>query len=86
MKRLARRLEELFLDITFAEEREFNSVKEALKKVAKKIEDIFTAIAFAEAGEFVTAASCINGDGEAPRPRRAGYSPGRFNKLCSGGA
>lgn len=86
MKKLAKKLEEMFINITFAEDREFDSVKEALKKVAQKTEDTFTAIAFAEAGEFETAASYLNRDGEARRSRRAGHPPRRFNKLCSGGA
>lgn len=85
MKQLARRLEELFIDITFAEDREFDSVKRASSKVAVGSEDTFTAIAFAESGEFETAASYINGDGEAKGSRRKEYPLRRFNKLYAGG-
>ncbi len=86
MKELAKKLEEMFINITFAEEREFRSAREALRKFAQKIEDTFTAIAFAEAGEFETAASYINKDGQAPRSRHAGYPTRRFTKLCTGRA
>jgi hypothetical protein len=86
MKKLARTLEGLFIDITFAEEREFRSIREALKKFTKKMEDTFTAIAFAEAGEFETAVSYIHKDGEAPRSRRSGHSTRRLSKLCTGRA
>ncbi len=86
MKKLARQVEDLFLDITFAEEREFRSAREALRKFEQKIEDTFTAIAFAEAGEFETAASYINKDGEAPKSRHAGCPTRRFIKLCTGRA
>jgi len=80
MTKLARKLEELFVDITFAENRIFNPSQEALNKVAQKIEDIFTAIVFAEAGEFETAMSYLNRDGDAPKSRWSGYSPGGFSK------
>jgi enoyl-[acyl-carrier-protein] reductase (NADH) len=86
MNKIARRLEDLFTEMTFAEDRQMNTAGDAVKKAAQRIEDIFTVIAFAEAGEFETAASYINSDGEAPRSRRAGYPPRRFNKLCSGRA
>ncbi len=49
MKEIARRLEELFFNITFAEDREFSSAREALNRIAQKMEDTFTAVAFAEA-------------------------------------
>ena len=86
MKKMAGRLEEMFTDITFAEDREFKAPGDALKKASQTIEDTFAAIAFAEAGEFEAAASVSNRDGEAPRYSRSGYSPKRFNKLCSGRA
>ena len=86
MKKIAGRLEETFTDITFAEDREFKAVGDTLKKAAQIIEDTFAAIALAEAGKFEAAASAVNRDGEAPRSRRSGYPPKRFNKLCSGRA
>jgi hypothetical protein len=63
MTRLAKKMEELFTDITFAEDREFKSVRELLKKGNEALEDVFTAIAFAEAGEFETAVTYINKNG-----------------------
>jgi hypothetical protein len=86
MTKLARKLEELFVDMTFAEDRAFNPAQEALSKVAQKIEDTFTAIAFAEAGAFETAKSSINKDGEAPECRRSGYRAKGFSKPCTGRA
>ncbi|MFZ2198876.1 MAG: hypothetical protein WAV13_14145 [Thermodesulfovibrionales bacterium] len=88
MTKLARKVEELFVDITFAEDRIFNPAQEALNKVAQKIEDTFTAIAFAEAGEFEAAKSYINKntDGEAPKSSWSGYHPGGFSKHCTGRA
>ncbi len=83
MKELAKKLEEMFINIAFAEEREFRSAREALRKFAQKIEDTFTAIAFAEAGEFETATSYINKNGEAPKSRHAAHPTGRFTKLCT---
>jgi hypothetical protein len=53
--------------------------------VAQAVEDTFTAIAFAEAGEFEPAASFINKDGDAPKPRRAGYPPGDLTSFAPAG-
>jgi hypothetical protein len=86
MTKLARKIEELFVDITFAEDRIFNPAQEGLNKVAQKIEDTFTAIAFAEAGEFETAKDYINKDGEVCKSRRSGFSSGGFSKPCTGRA
>jgi hypothetical protein len=86
MTKLARKPEELFVDMTFAEDRAFNPAQEAPSKVAQKIEDIFTAIAFAEAGEFEMAKDYINKDGEAPKCRRSGYRTKGFLKPCTGRA
>ena len=86
MTQLARKLEELFVDITFAEDRIFNPAQEGLSRIAQKIEDIFTAIAFAESGEFDIAKSYINKDGEACKYRWSGFSSGGFSKHCTGRA
>jgi hypothetical protein len=86
MKTLTKKLEELFIEITFAEDREFKTVREALKTVAQKIEDTLTAVAFAEAGEFETAANYINKSGQDPKHRRSGSATGRFTRLCTGRA
>jgi hypothetical protein len=86
MKTLTGKLEELFVNITFAEEREFSAAREAFRKVVQKGEDTFTAIAFAEAGEFETAANYISKAGEAPRHRKSGHSAKRFTRPCTGRA
>jgi hypothetical protein len=86
MTRLARRLEELFTEITFAEDRVFNPIEKALRKVEQMIDDTFTAITFAEAGVFDIALNTINKDGKTPKHRKSGYRPKRFTKLCSGRA
>lgn len=86
MTKLAKNLEELFVDITFAEDRAFNSEQEALKKVAEKIEDIFTTIAFAEAGEFETAKGYIKKDGKVPKGCWFGHGSEGFSKHCAGRA
>jgi hypothetical protein len=84
MIKLAKKLEELFVDITFAEDRAFNHSRKVPGKVAQKIEDTFTAIAFAETGEFETAMSYINKDGEAPKGRWSEYRSKGFSKPCAG--
>lgn len=87
MTNLARRLEELFTEITFAEDRVFSPVQKVLRRVGQKIENTFTAIAFAEAGEYDIARSSLNNkDGEGPKHRKSGYRHKRFTKLCSGRA
>jgi phenylalanyl-tRNA synthetase alpha subunit len=86
MKRIAKRLEDLFINITFAEEREFSNARNAVRRLAEKIEDTFTAIAFAEAGEFESAARYINEDGEALKSSSSGYPTRRFTRLCDGRA
>ena len=86
MTKLARKLEELFVDIAFAEDRVFNPAQNAPSKVVQKIEDTFTAIAFAEAGEFEMAKDYINKDGEVPKGRCSGYQPKGFSRPCAGRA
>ena len=81
MRKITKRLEELLIDITFAEEREFSPAKEALSKIAETIEDTFTAIAFAEAGEFGAASNNINKQGDGQRPQKTN---GQFRTLCPG--
>ncbi|MDH4233224.1 MAG: hypothetical protein OEW04_14495 [Nitrospirota bacterium] len=69
MTKLAKRMEELFTDITFAEDREIKSASEYLEKVSQALEDDFMATAFAEAGEFKTAITYINKNGSSTRCR-----------------
>jgi len=84
MTHLARRLEELFTEITFAEDRAFSPVQKTLRKVEQKMDDTLIAITFAEAGVFNIALSTLNKDGKTPTHRRSGYRPKGFTKLCSG--
>lgn len=86
MTNLARRLEELFTEITFAEDRVFIPVKKTLRKVGQKIDDTFTAITFAEAGVFDIALSTMSKNGKTPTHRKSGYRPKKFTNLCSGRA
>jgi hypothetical protein len=84
MTKRAKRLEELFIDITFAEDREFDSVKRAFKIIGQKIEVTFAATALAEAGEFEAAVSYLDEVGEVAQSPRAGCTIGRCNRLCTG--
>jgi hypothetical protein len=86
MKKLTGKLEELFINITFTEEREFTAAREALKRASQKIEDTRTAITFAEAGEFETAVSYINKGGRRPKSRRIRSSAKGHTRLCTGRA
>lgn len=47
MKKIPRKFEDLFIDITFAEDRGY----EVIRGIAERLENIFVAIAFAEEGE-----------------------------------
>jgi hypothetical protein len=73
-------MEELLIDITFAEDREFKSASEFLKKVSQALEDDFMGIAFAEAGEFETAVTYINKNVSNTRYRR-GVNAGDHHAL-----
>lgn len=87
MTRLSRKLEELLIHVTFAEDRNFPaSAKRDCMAIGRKIEDTFTAVAFAEAGEFETAASYLDQGGELPKSPRAGRTAGRFGRPCAGRA
>jgi hypothetical protein len=86
MKKLTRKLEELFTDITFAEERAFKPAQKATGGFTQTIENFFTAVAFSEAGEFEIEKGYITKDGEAPKSRRSGYRPKEFSRPCAGRA
>ena len=86
MKRLTGKLEDLFISITFAEEREFASIREALTRTWQKIEDTQTAIAFAEAGEIETTAGCVSRGGKRPKPGRIVSPAGGRSRACPGRA
>ncbi len=80
MTRLAKRMEELFTDITFAEDREFKSARKFLNKSSQALENVFTAIAFAEVGEFETAVTYINKNGSNTKGRY-GFNAGNQHGL-----
>jgi hypothetical protein len=80
MTKLAKKMEELFIDITFAEDREIKSAREYIEKVSQALEDDFTAIAFAEAGEFEIAVTYINKNGSDTKSR-CGFNAGDHHAL-----
>ncbi|MBI5740737.1 MAG: hypothetical protein HZA16_08445 [Nitrospirae bacterium] len=61
MKNLTRKIEDLFMEITFAEEPGTNHLKNSSGRFSDWLNDIFTAITFAEAGEFETARNVMGG-------------------------
>ena len=71
MKNLARRIEELFIVIAFAEEREINSFKAVAGCLTEWLDNYCAAITFAEAGEFDAARDFIGG-GSGDRGYRGG--------------
>lgn len=56
MERQERNLEELIVDATLAEGREYSSPSEAMDEAAEYFECAFVDVAFAEAGEFTESA------------------------------
>jgi len=82
MKQLARRIEEMFIEIAFAEERETSHLKNISGRFTEELDNHFTAITFAEAGEFGTAKDFMGGGlGGSKRP--AGYC---LSDFCAGRA
>lgn len=59
MKNLTGIIEDLFMEIAFAEEPEINHLKNSSGRLADRLDGMFTAITFAEAGEFDTARNVI---------------------------
>lgn len=55
MKNMARRIEEMFVEVTFAEEREIRQLKNISDRFTEWIDNHFTAVTFAEVGEVDTA-------------------------------
>lgn len=84
MTNIARKLEELFTEITFAEDRVFSPARKALRKIGQKIDDIFIAITFGEVGAFDGALNTINKNGKTFKHRKSGYRKKRFARLCTG--
>lgn len=72
MKDITGRLQDLFMEIAFAEERDIRLLKNISGRFAERLDKLFAAITFAEAGEFDTARIFLSGrtgDGG----RSAGY-------------
>jgi hypothetical protein len=85
MKKLAHKIEEIFTDVAFAEDREFKPVKGLLKDFTARLEDIFVAITFAEAGDTKTARNIINKSNYGSGQKHEVYYCGkRFPGLCTG--
>jgi len=86
MTNLARRLEELFTEITLEEDRPFSPVKRMFRKAAQVFEETFTSIAFAEEGEFEPALDSFNKNGGSPQTPFNRNPKTRVARLCSGRA
>ena len=82
MKNIARRIEEMFIEIAFAEEREINHLKKISGRFTEGLDKHFTAITFAEAGEFDTARDFMGG-GDGGGKSTAGYC---LTGFCAGRA
>lgn len=82
MKDIARKIEDTFTEISFAEERNVGFPRNISGCLTERLDALFAAIAFAEAGEFDTARNFLSG-GTRDGGRSAGYClPG----FCAGGA
>ncbi len=82
MKDIARRLEDLFIEIAFSEERDVRLLKNISGRFTERVDELFTAITFAEAGEF-NAAKRLIGGGAGNSRRHVERSLQRF---CAGRA
>lgn len=82
MKNLSGRIEEIFIEIAFAEERESGQLKNISGRFTEWFDKHFTAITFAEAGDFDTARDVMGG-GSSGGKHTVGYClPG----FCTGRA
>jgi hypothetical protein len=82
MKAIARRIEEMFTEIAFAEEREIGYLKDISGRFTEEFDNYFTAITFAEAGELDAARDLMGGDSGGSN-RTAGFCVSGF---CTGSA
>jgi hypothetical protein len=82
MKKLWGKLDELFTEITFVEERDFRFLRDDLKKAAEGVEDAFTAVAFAEEGQVDVATNDTGRHGDGPE-RLPLPSTRKNNRLCT---
>lgn len=81
MKNIARIIEEMFVEIAFAEEREISCLKNISGRFNERLDNHFTAITFAEAREFDTAGDFMGG-GSGSSKSTAGYC---LSGFCEGG-
>ncbi len=82
MKAIARRIEEMFAEIAFAEEREIGHLRNISGRFSEWVDNHFTAITFAEAGELDAARDLMGGDSGGSNSA-AGYCVSGF---CTGSA
>jgi len=61
MKNIAGRIEEMLIEVAFAEEREISYLKNISGRFTEGLDNRFTAMSFAEAGEFDMAADFMSG-------------------------
>ncbi len=82
MKDIARKIEDIFTGIAFAEERDIRLLKHISGSYAERIDALFTAVTFAEAGEFDSARSFMGGgSGNSKR-----HVERRLPRFCAGRA
>ncbi len=82
MKDIRGRIEDVFTEIAFAEEREIRLLKNISGHCAERLDELFTAVTFAEAGEFDAARRFIGGD--AGNNKR--HFERRLPRVCAGRA
>lgn len=82
MKNIARSIEEMFMEVAFAEEREINHLKKISGRFTEGLDNHFTAITFAGAGEFDMARDFMGG-GSGGSKSTAGYC---LSGFCAGRA
>ncbi len=82
MKNLGRKIEDIFIEIAFAEERDIGHLKNISGRYTERLDALFTAVTFAEAGEFDAARLFIGGgSGNSKR-----HVERRLERFCAGRA
>lgn len=82
MKNIVGRIEEMFIEVAFAEEREIRRLKNISGRFTEGLDNHYTAITFAEAGEFDMARDFMGG-GDGCSKSTAGYC---LTGFCAGRA
>lgn len=82
MKGIGRKIDDTFIEIAFAEERDMRLLKNIPGRYAERLDALFTAITFAEAGEFDPARRFVGGGtGNSKR-----HVERRLPRFCAGRA